>query len=157
VSDATRPHVPQLAIICSSESGRARLTRAAAALLSRMPPELAAMLARRVIVVALDTEKHAAFCQGFGDAQDLVGQLAAERVAQGSAATPADQLVLIAINLDAPHRPPGVAFTLAHELGHVACGHVDIPTAAAAPLSEEQIDEREREADAFAERYRDPW
>jgi hypothetical protein len=34
---------------------------------------------------------------------------------------------------------------------------VDIPTAAAAPLSEEQIDEREREADAFAERYRDPW
>jgi hypothetical protein len=117
-----------------------------------MPPELAAMLARRVIVVALDTEKHAAFCQGFGDAQDLVGQLAAERVAQGSAATPADQLVA---DRDQPGRtasPPGVAFTLAHELGARRVAGTWIPDRGRGALSEEQIDEREREADAFAER-----
>jgi Zn-dependent peptidase ImmA (M78 family) len=151
-NELSTPHVPTLAIICSSAAGHERLKRAAAGLLGRMPPDLAAMLARRVMVVALDGTKHMAFAQGL-----VVGQLADERVAQGAAATPADQLVLIVINVDARHRPPGLAFTLAHELGHVACGHVDVPAAAAAPLSEEEITAKEREADAFAERYVEPW
>ena len=155
MSEPGAPRTPELSIICSSVDGRERLVRIAAELLGRMRPELAARLARRVMVVGLDGTKHAAFAQSlsFGD---VTGQLARERVAQGEAAKLSEPLVLIVINLDAHHRSPSLERTVAHELGHVACGHTDqAPTAER--LTAEQLDEREREAEAFADRYVSVW
>jgi hypothetical protein len=144
---------PALSIACSSVDGKARLARVAAGLLDRMDPALAAQLARRVMVLALDGTRHAAFAQGLGGPHDVVGQLAKEQLAQGE---PPESMAFIVINMDARHHPLSLEQTLAHELGHVACGHTDV-SAAAEPLTDEQTEAFEREANAFAARYLSAW
>jgi hypothetical protein len=119
-----------------------------------MAPELAAQLARKVMVLALEGTRHAAFAQGFGGPQDVTQQLAQEQAAQGE---PPESMAFIVINMDARHHPPSLERTLAHELGHVALGHTDRMAAAAEPLTTDQIDEIEAEADAFAARYVSDW
>jgi len=144
------PTGPTLTIRCSSAKGQARLDRAAAEILGRMPLALAERLARSVIVFALDNEEHGAFCQGLGSPQDATAALARERVRQGPRATADDELTVIVLAL----RPlRNLARTLAHELGHVACGHTSTAQGAAAPLSDEELTDREQQAEAFASLY----
>jgi hypothetical protein len=138
---------PRLVVICSSKTGQARLERAADALLGRMPPEMAARLARQVLVFALDAELHAGFCQQLSDPTSATGRLAAERVRQH--AGPEDPLYLIVVRLDYPR--PDLERLLGHELGHVFLGH---PAAAAREqLDDAALAEQEQEANAFAARF----
>jgi hypothetical protein len=144
---------PRLSIVCSSPEGAARLERVAAALLGRMPVELAARLARRVLIFALDGERHAAFVQGLGGPHDATERLARERTRQGEAAVrSAEPLALIVLQLDARWRQ-SLEHTLAHELAHVELGHADAAAVAAEPLTDEELTERERTADVWAERW----
>jgi Zn-dependent peptidase ImmA (M78 family) len=146
---------PDLAIICSSADGLKRLERLAAGVLSRMDAELAARLARRIMLIGLDGTKHAAFAQGLGGPQDVTLKLANEQVKQNSAAQ--ESLAMICINLDARRHDAGLEMTLAHELGHVALGHTDASAVAAEPLTAEQEEQLEREANRFAARYVAQW
>jgi len=145
---------PRLSIVCSSLEGQARLERIAAELLGRMPPDMAARLARRVMVFALDGTRHAAFAQGLGGPHDATEQLAREHVRQGQGGTDtrAETLALIVLQLDARWRQ-SLEHTFAHELGHVELGHTDAAAVAAAPLTDEELTERERAADEWAARY----
>ncbi|HUM15848.1 MAG TPA: hypothetical protein VL086_09170 [Candidatus Nitrosotalea sp.] len=143
----------RLSIVCSSPEGQARLDRIAAELLERMPPDMAARLARRCLVFALDGTQHAAFVQGMGGPQDAVTQLAIERTRQGEAAArAAEPVAVIVLQLVARWRQ-SLEHTLAHELGHVDLGHTEASAVAAALMTDEELTERERAADAFAARY----
>lgn len=142
---------PRLSICSSSQEGRLRLESVAADLLARMPQELAARLARTVMVFALDGVRHAGFAQGIGGADDATGLLAEERVRQQA---PRENLTIIVVRLDEQHRPPSDAQLLAHELGHVAEGHTNARLVAA---SGDERQAMEREADAFAAKYMPPW
>src|SRR5262245_46855941 len=108
-----------------------------------MPPELAAQLARTVIVFALDGVVHGAFAQGLGRAEDGVLKLAEERTRQR-----VDQhepfLTVIVMHLGSPHSLPSEANTLGHELGHAALGHTHAALTAA---SGDAREEQEREAE----------
>ena len=142
---------PRLSICCSSPEGRRRLERVAEEILARMPQELAARLARTVMVFALDGVRHAGFAQGIGGADDATGLLAEERVRQQA---PPENLTIIVVRLDEQHRPPSDAQLLAHELGHVAEGHT---TARLVAASGDEREAMERAADAFAAKYMPPW
>jgi hypothetical protein len=148
---------PRLAIRCSSAEGQAWLERVAAELLARMPREVAERLARRVLVFALDGRRHSAFVQGMGGPQDATEQLALERVRQGPAAVrTSEPLAVIILHLEAGFRH-SLAATLAHELAHVELGHTEAAAVAVAPLSDDELTAREREADTLAERWWRSW
>lgn len=143
---------PRLPIVCSTPEGRQRLERVAADLLSRMPPELAARLARTVMVFALDTSKHSAFAQGLGTSEDATRQLAEERTRQQ--ADPREHLSIIVLNLDESRRLPSDAQMLAHELAHHDLGHTNATLLAANGDDREQI---ERAADRWAAQFLPEW
>lgn len=145
---------PELSIACSSADGRERLANLAAGLLGRMDPALAAQLARRVMILAIDGTRHAGFAQGFGGPQDVTAQLAKEQLEQGELP---ESMAFIVINMDVRRHDANLERTLAHELGHVACGHTEPLATAAESLTSDQVEEMEREADAFAARYVSDW
>lgn len=141
---------PKLNVMCSSPEGLARLGRAAAALLGRLPAEVAARVVRSCVVFALDGERHAGFAQGLGSPRDVTQGLAAERVRQGAGA---EDLTIIVLALDG-HRQ-NLAWILAHEVGHVVRGHTALARGLAASLTDHELAALEREADDFANQYTD--
>ena len=152
MGEARDAPVPRLTICCSSADGRVRLERVAEALLAKMPAELAATLARTVMVFALDGTRHAGFAQGVGGAEDATLALADERLRQR--ARPGEYLTVIVVRLDEAHRIPSDVQLLAHELGHAALGHTQARLLAASGDEREQYG---RDADAFAAHYLPEW
>lgn len=147
----SEPATPRLAISASTPRAHARCTRAAEALLARMPPDDAARLARTCVVFVIDEEQHRGFAQRLGEAGDVTGQLAAERIRQRAAKDEILHVIVISLR-----NVTNVEWLLGHEAGHVLLGHCT-SSAAAASLSDEQLDALEREADAFAEQYGSGW